>query len=123
MIESYRKFHLQLLAGEWREGRSEESHPVVNPYSGKSLTSIRSATSADLDTAYQKAVKAQEAWADTPPAERSAPMLRLVSIFDGRKEERKPCLSPAARRGGRYQPLELPAASLATFRGAGYCAG
>ncbi len=123
MIESYRKFHLQLLAGEWREGRSEESHPVVNPYSGKSLTSIRSATSADLDTAYQKAVKAQEAWADTPPAERSAPMLRLVSIFDGRKEERKPCLSPAFRLCGRYQSLELPTASLSTFCGTGSCLG
>lgn len=87
MSENYRNFHLQLLAGEWREGSGEESHPVVNPYSGETLTSIRAATSDDLDATYQKAAVAQVAWADTPAAERAALMLRVVSIFDARKEE------------------------------------
>lgn len=87
MSECYRDFHLQLLAGEWCEGSGEESRPVINPYSGETLVSIRSATSGDLDTAYQKAAEAQVAWADTPPAERSALMLRVVAIFDARKEE------------------------------------
>ncbi|MBZ0071964.1 MAG: aldehyde dehydrogenase family protein [Gammaproteobacteria bacterium] len=87
MSENYRNFHLQLLAGEWREGSGEESHPVVNPYSGETLTSIRAATSDDLDATYQKAAVAQVAWADTPAAERAALMLRVVSIFDVRKEE------------------------------------
>lgn len=87
MTESYQNFHLQLLAGEWREGRGEKSRPVVNPYSGETLTSTRSATSDDLDATYQKAAAAQMAWADTPPAERAALMLRVVSIFDERKEE------------------------------------
>lgn len=87
MIERYQDFHLQLLAGEWREGSGDESRPVINPYSGETLVFIRSATSADLDVAYQKAAEAQVAWADTPPAERAALMLRVVSIFDERKEE------------------------------------
>ncbi|PFG10601.1 MULTISPECIES: aldehyde dehydrogenase family protein [unclassified Marinobacter] len=87
MTERYRDFHLQLLAGEWREGCGEESRPVQNPYSGETLTTIRSATSADLDAAYQKAAEAQIAWADTPPAERSALMLGVLSIFDERKDE------------------------------------
>jgi len=85
--ECYRNFHLQLLTGEWREGSGENSRPVVNPYSGETLLSIRSATTGDLDATYQKAAEAQKAWADTPPAERSALMLRVVSIFDKRKEE------------------------------------
>lgn len=87
MNECYRNFHLQLLTGEWREGSGENSRPVVNPYSGETLLSIRSATTGDLDATYQKAAEAQKAWADTPPAERSALMLRVVSIFDKRKEE------------------------------------
>ncbi|MCL4684408.1 aldehyde dehydrogenase family protein [Myxococcota bacterium] len=87
MAESYQNFHLQLLAGTWREGSGEESRPVVNPYSGETLTSIRSATADDLDAAYQAAAVAQVAWADTPPAERAALILRVVSIFDQRKEE------------------------------------
>lgn len=87
MTDSYRNFHLQLLAGEWREGCGEESRPVMNPYSGETLLSIRSATADDLDATYQKAAETQAAWAATPPAERSALMLRVVSIFDERKEE------------------------------------
>ncbi|HUH37664.1 MAG TPA: aldehyde dehydrogenase family protein [Spongiibacteraceae bacterium] len=87
MAEHYRDFHLQLLAGEWRQGSGESSRPVLNPYSGETLTTIQTATSADLDAAYQKAAAAQLEWADTPPAERAALMLRVVSIFDTRKDE------------------------------------
>lgn len=87
MIERYQDFHLQLVAGEWREGSGEESHSIVNPYSGETLTTIRSATSTDLDAAYLKAAQAQVDWADTPPSERAALLLRVVSIFDERKDE------------------------------------
>ena len=87
MTANYQNFHLQLLAGKWREGSGEESRPVTNPYSGETLTSIRSATAGDLDATYQKAAQAQIAWANTPPAERAALILRVVSIFDQRKEE------------------------------------
>lgn len=87
MTERYQDFHLQLVAGKWREGSGEESLPVVNPYSGETLTTIRSATSADLDAAYSKAAQVQPDWADTPPSERAALLLRVVSIFDERKDE------------------------------------
>lgn len=66
MTEYYRDFHLQFLAGEWREGNGDKSLPVINPYSGDTLTSIRSATSADLDVAYRKAADQQVRWANTP---------------------------------------------------------
>jgi len=87
MIERYRDFHLQLLAGEWRQGSGEASRPVVDPYSGETLATIRAATSADLDAAYRNAAEAQVEWADTPPTERAALILRVVSIFDERKDE------------------------------------
>ena len=87
MTESYQDFHLQLLAGKWREGSGEDSHSVTNPYTGEPLLSIRSATANDLDATYQKALGAQAAWADTPPSERAALMLRVVSVIDARKEE------------------------------------
>ncbi|WP_372965004.1 aldehyde dehydrogenase family protein [Marinobacter sp.] len=87
MSDDYRDLHLQLLEGEWREGSGDESRSVINPYSGETILAIRSATSADLDATYRKAAQAQEAWANTPPAERSALMHRVVSIFDQRKDE------------------------------------
>ena len=87
MTERYRNFHLQPLAGEWREGSGKDARAVVNPYTGETLVSIRSATSADLDAAYKKAAEAQVDWAETPLAERAALMHKAVSIFDQRKEE------------------------------------
>ncbi len=87
MSEHYRDFNLQLLAGKWRHGSGEASRPVVDPHSGKTLVTIRDATSDDLDAAYRKAAEVQGDWAETPPAERAALMLRAVSIFDKRKDE------------------------------------
>ncbi|MFA7670111.1 MAG: aldehyde dehydrogenase family protein, partial [Burkholderiaceae bacterium] len=87
MVDRYQDFHLQLLAGEWREGSGEASRSVTNPYSGETLATIRSATSADLDAAYRKAAEAQVEWANTPPSERAALMHRVVAIFDQRKDE------------------------------------
>ncbi|MCK7544817.1 aldehyde dehydrogenase family protein [Marinobacter bryozoorum] len=87
MADLYQDFHLQPLAGEWREGSSETTRPVMNPYSGEELVSIRLANSDDLDKAYRKAEAAQQAWANRAPSERAAVLLRAVSIFDERKEE------------------------------------
>lgn len=87
MSRNYQDFHLQFLAGQWREGNDDKSLTVTNPYSGEAIVAIRSATPDDLDRTYQKAASVQSAWADTPPAERSALMHKVVAIFDQRKEE------------------------------------
>lgn len=87
MAERYQDFHLQPLAGKWREGRSETLRPVQNPYSGETLVEIRLATPDDLDQAYLKAGEIQPQWAGMAPSERAALMLRTVSIFDRRKDE------------------------------------
>ena len=87
MTQRYDDFHLQFLAGIWREGSSDKINTVSNPYSGETLASIRSATAADLDEAYQAAAQAQVDWAKTTPATRSALLQRVVTIFDQRKEE------------------------------------
>ena len=87
MTQNYDDFHLQFLAGKWREGSSDKINTVSNPYSGEILASIRSATAADLDEAYQAAAKAQIEWAKTTPTTRSALLQSVVAIFDQRKEE------------------------------------
>ncbi|MGM0536832.1 MAG: aldehyde dehydrogenase family protein [Pseudomonadota bacterium] len=87
MSTAYRDFHLQPIAGAWREGGSERSTRVTNPYDGSVLLDIRLADRRDLDAAFLAAEKAQAEWAATPPAERSALLQRVVAIFDARKEE------------------------------------
>lgn len=87
MTERYKDLHLQPLAGQWRDGSSEVQQPVIDPYTGKTLLSIRLANTRDLDTAYRKAADAASDWAGTSPAQRAALMHRVVTIFDRRKEE------------------------------------
>src|SRR5690554_6576107 len=87
MPKRYQDFHVQPLAGEWREGSGENLRSVRNPFTGEELVSIRLANSDDLDKAYRAAEAAQQEWAERAPSERSAVLLRAVSIFDERKEE------------------------------------
>lgn len=87
MSSVYSDFHLQPIAGEWREGSSERTTDVTNPYDGSALLSIRLADRSDLDAAFTAAEKAQAEWAAKPPAERASLMHRVVAIFDARKDE------------------------------------
>ncbi len=87
MAAQYKDWHLQPLGGEWCEGSSETTRAVTNPHSGEELTTIRLATSEDLDIAYRKAEEAQKAWAAQGPSARAAVLYRAVSIFDERKDE------------------------------------
>ena len=87
MTQPYQDFHLQPLAGQWREGSGDAVRPVLDPYSGKTLVSIRAATVQDLDAAYRKAAVAGSLWAATPPARRAALLQKVVALFDQRKEE------------------------------------
>ena len=87
MTKHYEDLHLQLIAGAWRDGSGSESRAVLDPYTGNTLLSIRSATFDDLDQAYHHAAEAQINWARTSPEERAAVMLRAVAIFDQRKDE------------------------------------
>lgn len=87
MSNAYSDFYLQPIAGEWREGKSERTVEVSNPYDGSALLSTRLANRDDLDAAFGAAEKAQAEWAVTPPAERADLMQRVVAIFDARKDE------------------------------------
>lgn len=87
MSTAYCDFHLQSIAGERREGSSERTTRVTNPYDGSELLNIRLANADDLNAAFLAAEKAQADWSATPPAQRSALLQRVVAIFDTRKEE------------------------------------
>ncbi|GAB2793778.1 aldehyde dehydrogenase family protein [Halomonas shantousis] len=87
MSERYDNFHLQPLAGEWREGRSERTLDVQNPYDQSTLVSLRMANREDMDAAYRRAQKAQPEWADMGPTARAEIMLRAERILEARKEE------------------------------------
>lgn len=77
----------QFIAGEWRDGRSEKTLTVTNPYDDSVLTRIRQANKQDLDEAYRAAEAAQKEWAAQPPSARRQVILRAAQIMEQRRDE------------------------------------
>lgn len=84
---SYQDFHLQPIAGRWREGGAGKVLKVHNPYDDSLLLEIVQASRDDLDAAYHKAACVQREWAAQGPATRAAVLLQVVQIFDVRRDE------------------------------------
>ncbi|MCG7598218.1 aldehyde dehydrogenase family protein [Halomonas sp. McH1-25] len=87
MHERYRDLQLMPLAGEWREGSSERTRDVQNPYDQSTLLTLCQADRNDMDAAYRKAKEVQPEWAAMGPAARAEVMLRAVGILDARRDE------------------------------------
>ncbi|MFC6146174.1 aldehyde dehydrogenase family protein [Corynebacterium nasicanis] len=77
----------QFIAGEWREGHSDRTVEVRNPYDDTVVTTIRLADAGDLDAAYSAARQAQRGWAATGPAARRKVMLAAAEILRARRSE------------------------------------
>ncbi|MFV1939971.1 aldehyde dehydrogenase family protein [Pseudomonas luteola] len=84
---AFTDFHLQPLGGQWRKGRADKTLTVSDPFNGETLVNIPQANRDDLDEAYQKAAQAQQEWAAQGPSVRAAVLLKVVEIFDRRREE------------------------------------
>jgi len=83
----YTDFHLQPIAGIWRDGSSTRAIDDADPYNGEVLAKMRLATTQDVDQAYAGAADVQPAWAATAPQERAALMRRVGAVLDARKDE------------------------------------
>ncbi|WP_135821021.1 aldehyde dehydrogenase family protein [Halostella litorea] len=68
--------------GEWEPAGDRDVIEVENPATRTTLTTVPSATEADVDEAYEVADAAQEAWADRPPQERADIVGRVVGLMD-----------------------------------------
>lgn len=81
------KYSNQYIGGEWVQGTSE--HKMVNrdPYTNDVLFEFQGASVHDVDRAYQAALAAQKEWANTPPVQKQAVLLKLVEVMQERKDE------------------------------------
>ncbi len=64
-----------------------ESVPTYSPFTGQPLGAIPQSSTADVETAYRRARRAQEAWAATPLEDRSRAMLALHDLILDRQDE------------------------------------
>src|SRR5437867_10442949 len=82
------RHHQMFIGGEWVDGSTDESLPVVNPATGETIGEIPRGSEQDVDRAVSAAQEAfDEVWFDTTPGERQAMMLRLADAIDAHAEE------------------------------------
>ncbi|WP_415184061.1 gamma-aminobutyraldehyde dehydrogenase [Phaeovulum sp.] len=71
-----------LLIGNAFEAGAETPETILNPRTGAALLDIPEASSAQIDRAVAAARAAFEGWSRTPPAERSAILLRIADRIE-----------------------------------------
>ena len=94
MTEQYTELGL-FIDGEWRQGGSGLTQPVLNPATEEILGQVPLATIADLDDAIAAAVRGFAAWRAIPIAERVATLHQAADLLVSR-----------ADRVGRVMTLE-----------------
>ncbi|GAA1248638.1 aldehyde dehydrogenase family protein [Prauserella halophila] len=77
----------QFIAGIWRDGRSQRTLGLTNPYTQDALGSVQQASVDDLEEAYRAAAAAQANWSATAPMSRQDILFRAAEIFETRKQE------------------------------------
>lgn len=66
------------IGGEWRDSQSGKTFDVTNPATGEIVARVADAGRADMESAIQAAVEAQEAWGNTTAAERSRILMTVA---------------------------------------------
>ncbi len=82
---AYEKLEL-LIGGNWTEGTSGKSEPVINPATEEVLGHVPHASAADLDAALAASVEGFKAWRAMPAIKRQQIMEAGARLLDERKD-------------------------------------
>lgn len=109
-----------LYIGGWREGTSDRVVEDRNPFNDDLVASIRQASRADVDAAYELAATVQPAWAAQTPAERTRILTNAADYLTAHQEQIAQLLSvesgsTAAKAGVELQLAVNAIREAATF--------
>ncbi|MBT6271458.1 MAG: aldehyde dehydrogenase family protein, partial [Rhodobacteraceae bacterium] len=82
---SYEKLEL-LIDGNWRQGSSSKTEPVINPANNETLGQLPHATSNDLDEALESNARAFKVWKKVTPLERQKIIEKACRILESRSD-------------------------------------
>ncbi len=82
---SYEKLQL-LIAGEWKEGSSGQTEPVINPATEDIIAEVPHASREDLDLALQASAAGFMIWRNEPASKRQAVIERAAQLMNERVE-------------------------------------
>jgi len=75
------------IDGEWIDLANREGIAVINPATGKSISTLPKSSSADLDRALDAAQRAWPIWRDTPVAQRASILHKAANLMRERAKE------------------------------------
>ncbi len=75
------------IAGQWRDGSTNETIAVTDPATGEHIADVASATPADATAACQAAHEAQTAWVVTAPRARAEVLRRCWELMMANQQE------------------------------------
>lgn len=75
------------IAGEWRNGASGQTMPILNPATGETLSQLAVATRQDLDQALEAADRGFKAWRKVSAFERSKVLRKAANLLRERADE------------------------------------
>ncbi|MBU75192.1 MAG: NAD-dependent succinate-semialdehyde dehydrogenase [Rhodospirillaceae bacterium] len=75
-----------LIAGEWTDGNSNKSEPVICPADGSTIGTLPHASPTDLDAALQSSLDGFNIWRKMTPHNRQDLMEKAASLLDERFE-------------------------------------
>ncbi|GHC55847.1 NAD-dependent succinate-semialdehyde dehydrogenase [Alcaligenes pakistanensis] len=80
--------HLALyINGQFLDGQSRQTQPVINPANGSTIGQLPLASQADLDAALQAAHTAFQSWRHSSPMDRSAILRKVAELSRERAQE------------------------------------
>lgn len=97
----------QIYVGGWREGTSSRVLDTRNPFNDDLIATIRQASIADVDDAYNLAKNTQGEWAALPPAARSAVLTRAADYLEANRDEIAELLSAESGSSALKAGIEL----------------
>ncbi|WP_102349690.1 aldehyde dehydrogenase family protein [Bacillus sp. Marseille-P3661] len=85
--ESVERLNKSFINGKWEEGLSSRSYDIVNPYDKSVITSVKLATSKQVEEAFELAAEAQKSWAKTTVEERREVLQKAADYLKENHDE------------------------------------
>ncbi|GAB7386476.1 aldehyde dehydrogenase family protein [Bacillaceae bacterium] len=85
-MQRYEDLNKSFIDGEWTEGLSGKTYDIVNPYDNSVITTVRLATTQQVNEAFEAAKKAQKEWARTSAAERKEVLRKAAEYLKNNRE-------------------------------------
>lgn len=83
----FEELNKSFINGEWTEGLSERTYDILNPFDRSVVTSVRLATLAQLEDAFEIAKEAQKKWAKSTAEERKEVLRKAAEYLKDNHDE------------------------------------